>query len=61
VWGRRLGVGVLVVSMLGAFGNVFFRGDGRSLIGLPIVGILTAYLMSERARRGERMPLEHSA
>jgi hypothetical protein len=60
-WGRRLGVGVLVVSMLGAFGNVFFRGDGRSLIGLPIVGILTAYLMSERARRGERMPLEHSA
>jgi hypothetical protein len=61
VWGRRLGAGILVVTMMGAFGNVFFRGDGRSLVGLPIVGILTAYLMSERARRGERVPLEDSA
>jgi len=55
-WGRRLGIGVLVLTMLGAFGNVFFRGDGRSLVGLPIAGVLTAYLMSARARRGEPEP-----
>ena len=53
VWGRRVAIGVMVVNMVGAFGNVFFRGDARSLIGLPIAGILTAYLMSDRAKRGE--------
>jgi len=52
-WGRRLAIGVMVVNMVGAFGNVFFRGDGRALVGLPIAGILTAYLMSDRAKRGE--------
>jgi hypothetical protein len=57
VWGRRLGIGLMVAAMLGAFGNVFFRGDGESLVGLPIAGILTAYLMSERARRGESHPV----
>ena len=55
-WGRRLAIGVMVVNMVGAFGNVFFRGDARSLVGLPIAGVLTAYLMSERARRGEGTP-----
>lgn len=59
-WGRRLAIGVMVVNMLGAFGNVFFRGDGRSLVGLPIAGMLTAYLMSDRAKRGE-LPREDSA
>lgn len=49
-WGRRVGIGVLVVSMVGAFGNVFFRGDLRALVGLPVAGILTAYLMNDRAK-----------
>ena len=52
-WGRRVAIGVLVVNMVGDFGSVFFRGDARALVGLPIAGILTAYLMSDRAKRGE--------
>jgi hypothetical protein len=52
-WGRHVAVGILVLNMLGDFGNVFFRGDERALVGLPIAGILTAYLMSARAKRGE--------
>ncbi|HZI89720.1 MAG TPA: hypothetical protein VFD83_04635, partial [Candidatus Polarisedimenticolia bacterium] len=49
---------ILVVNMFGDFANVFFRGDGRALVGLPIAGILTAYLMSDRAKRGE--PVQES-
>ena len=52
-WGRWAGIIVLVATMVGNFANVFFQGDGEALIGLPITGVLTAYLMSGRAKRGE--------
>lgn len=52
-WGRWAGIFVLVATMVGNFANVFFQGDGEALIGLPVTGILTAYLMSGRAKRGE--------
>ena len=58
-WGRWAGIFVLVVTMVGNFANVFFQGDGEALVGLPITGVLTAYLMSGRARRGE--PANESA
>ena len=53
LWGRRLTIGVLVAGLLGGFADVFFQGDERSLIGLPIAGLMTWYLMSHRAKRGE--------
>ena len=52
-WGRWAGIFVLVATMVGNFANVFFQGDGEALIGLPLTGVLTAYLMSGRAKRGE--------
>ncbi len=55
-WGRWAGIAVLVVTMVGNFANVFFQGDGGALVELPIAGILAAYLMSGRAKRGEPVP-----
>jgi hypothetical protein len=52
-WGRRVAILVLVLVMMGEFANVFFQGDALALVGLPIAGIVTAYLMSDRAKRGE--------
>jgi len=58
-WGRRVAILVLVLVMLGEFASVFFQGDAAALVGLPIAGMVTAYLMSDRAKRGE--PIRKSA
>ena len=55
-WGRRLALGVLAVDLIGDFGNVFLRGDARSLVSMPIVGLLMFYLLSGRAKRAETLP-----
>jgi hypothetical protein len=49
-WGHRLAVGLLAVNLLGDLGNAFVRGDRRTLIGLPIGGLLLGYLLSRRVR-----------
>lgn len=49
-WGRRLAVGGLVVNLIGDLANAIFRGDLRTLIGLPIGGAMIAYLLSARAK-----------
>jgi hypothetical protein len=49
-WGHRLATGVLAVNLMGDTANALFRGDWRTLIGLPIGGLLLAYLWSERVR-----------
>lgn len=49
-WGRRLAVVILVANLAGDAGNAIFRGDLRTLIGLPIGGVMVWYLLSGRAR-----------
>jgi hypothetical protein len=49
-WGRRLGVGLLGVNLLGDTLNAVLRGDWRTLIGIPIGGAMLAYLLSPRVR-----------
>jgi len=49
-WGRRLAVIILAANLLGDAGNALFRGDARTLIGLPIAGAMILYLLSARAR-----------
>ncbi|MDQ6911282.1 MAG: hypothetical protein M3128_00200 [Verrucomicrobiota bacterium] len=44
-WGRRLALGVLTVNLLGDLLNAFFRHDPRTLIGLPIGGLMIWYLL----------------
>jgi hypothetical protein len=46
-WGRRLAIGVLTVNLVGDAFNAVFRGDLRTLIGLPIGGLMIWYLTSE--------------
>lgn len=43
-WGRRLAIGVLTVNLVGDMFNAVFRGDPRTLIGLPICGLMIWYL-----------------
>lgn len=49
-WGQRLAVAVLVVNLIGDTANALFRGDLRTLIGLPIAAGIVAYLLSDRVR-----------
>src|SRR5256714_11710199 len=46
-WGRRLAVGVLTVNLVGDAFNAVFRHDLRTLIGLPIGGLMIWYLMKQ--------------
>jgi hypothetical protein len=46
-WGRRLAIGVLTVNLVGDAFNAVFRGDLRTLIGMPIGGLMIWYLVSE--------------
>jgi hypothetical protein len=47
-WGRRLAIGVLTVNLVGDMFNAVFRGDLRTLIGLPIGGLMIWYLSSRK-------------
>jgi hypothetical protein len=47
-WGRRLAIGILTVNLIGDSLNAFLRHDLRTLIGLPIGGLMIWYLV----RRG---------
>ena len=47
-WGRRLAIGVLTVNLVGDSFNAVFRGDLRTLIGLPIGGLMIWYLATRK-------------
>ena len=47
-WGRRLAIGVLTVNLIGDSLNAVLRHDPRTLIGLPIGGLMIWYLISRR-------------
>ena len=46
-WGRRLAIGILAVNLIGDTLNAFLRDDLRTLIGLPVGGVMIWYLISE--------------
>jgi len=50
LWGHRLALAVLSLNLVGDVSNALVRGDRRTLIGLPIVGAMIAYLVSRRIR-----------
>jgi hypothetical protein len=49
-WGHRLAVAVLSLNLVGDLANALFRGDRRTLVGLPIGGAMLGYLLSRRIR-----------
>ena len=47
-WGRRLAIGVLTVNLVGDSLNALLRHDAKTLIGLPIGGLMILYLVKEK-------------
>ncbi len=50
-WGHRLAIVVLSINLIGDAINAVFGREPRAAIGVPIAGVLIAYLLSERVRR----------
>ena len=50
-WGRRLAIGVLAINLVGDSLNALLRHDLRTLIGLPIGGLMNLYLVTKRRSR----------
>jgi hypothetical protein len=59
-WGRRLAIGVLTINLIGDSLNAWLRHDPRTLIGLPIGGLMIAYLMKKK-RLDEKRSRDESA
>ncbi|MEY2512346.1 MAG: hypothetical protein QOE26_3109, partial [Verrucomicrobiota bacterium] len=53
-WGRRLAIGILTVNLIGDSLNALLRHDLRTLIGLPIGGLMIWYLIRIRKIRSGR-------
>jgi hypothetical protein len=49
-WGRRLAIGVLTVNLVGDSLNALLRHDPRTLVGLPIGGLIIWYLVKMKRR-----------
>jgi len=47
-WGRRLAIAVLAVNLIGDSLNALLRHDPKTLIGLPIGGLMIWYLSRAR-------------
>ena len=47
-WGRRLAIAVLVVNLIGDSLNALLRHDPKTLIGVPIGGLMIWYLLALR-------------
>jgi hypothetical protein len=48
-WGRRLAIGILVVNLIGDSLNAWLRHDPKTLLGLPIGGLIIWYLFRARS------------
>lgn len=44
-WGRALAIGVLSINLIGDIAGAIVRSDPRTLIGLPIAGLMIWYLV----------------
>jgi len=51
-WGRWLAIAVLAVNLIGDSLNALFARDAKTLIGLPIGGLMILFLV--RTKRSER-------
>jgi len=47
-WGRRLAIGILCVNLIGDSLNAWLRHDPKTLIGLPIGGLMIWYMVRLR-------------
>jgi hypothetical protein len=47
-WGRRLAIAILAVNLIGDSLNALLRHDPKTLIGLPIAGLMIWYLSRSR-------------
>jgi hypothetical protein len=52
-WGRWLAIGVLAVNLIGDSLNALLRHDPRTLIGLPIGGLMILYLIKLKCHVSE--------
>lgn len=52
VWGRWLAIGILVVNLAGDTINALARHDPRTLIGLPVAGLMIWYLGRSKKEKG---------
>ena len=50
-WGRRLAIAVLTINLIGDALNAWLRHDPKTLIGLPIGGLMILYLVKRNARK----------
>jgi len=48
LWGFRIAVVILIVNLLADTINSFLLRDWRTLMGLPVAGLMIAYLMRKR-------------
>jgi len=48
-WGYWMALCILVVNLVGDTSNAFLLKDWRTLIGLPVVGIMIVYLLRNHA------------
>jgi hypothetical protein len=44
-WGRRVAIAVLTINLIGDSLNAFFMRDAKTLIGLPIGGLMILFLV----------------
>ena len=51
-WGRRLAIAVLIINLIGDSLNALLMRDTRTLIGVPIGGLMILYLV--KTKRSER-------
>ncbi len=51
-WGRRLAIGILTINLIGDSLNALLRHDPRTLIGLPIAGLMIWYLLLKKSQGG---------
>ena len=47
-WGRRVAIGVLAINLLGDSFNALLMRDPKTLIGLPIGGLIILYLVKTK-------------
>ena len=47
-WGRRLAIGILSANLVGDSVNALLRHDPKTLIGLPIGGLMIWYLVKKK-------------
>ena len=47
-WGRRLAIGILTANLIGDSVNALLRHDPKTLIGLPIGGLVIWYLVKKK-------------